>query len=136
MRYTVAIVAILLAGCATDQIAENEPLSAGATRTFIADTSSVAAAVKASLADVGLSLKYEKPRGGAVIIIAERGPTMFGPPRDPGSWGEIVRVMFQPSHSGTIVRILTERAFVMNVTAKDFADDLFTAIGRRLGDFP
>ncbi|HEX5243865.1 MAG TPA: hypothetical protein VFW23_11435 [Tepidisphaeraceae bacterium] len=125
----IVCIALVLAGCATRGSVENEPLSAGATRRFNSTFKSTIDAARASVAEVGLKLKSEKQTDGGTVLMAERGATGW-------SWGEIVRILVQPTSSGTSVRVLTERVFTPNVTATDFAEDLFTRIGQRLGDYP
>jgi hypothetical protein len=122
------VMGLLVGGCQTIHTVENEPLSAGATRNFNSAIDSVAAAAKASVADVGLKLKGEKSIRGGLMLLAERGVTGW-------SWGEVVRVLILSNTANTTVRVVTDRAEMANVTAKDFAEDIFTRIGQRLGEY-
>lgn len=124
--WVVTAFSIWLVGCANSQTVQNEPLSAGATRTFHADYGRVVDAARAAVPEVGLTLKGEKPAENGTMLIAERGVTAW-------SWGEAVRILVLPGPPETTVRVVTDRAYALNVTAKEFADNLFTRIGQRLG---
>ena len=127
--FSLLVLAACGAGCANSQTVQDEPLSAGATRSFKADYQEVVDAARSSARDVGLSMKREAPSENGIMLIAERGVTAW-------SWGEAVRILILPHRPETSVRIVTDRAYALNVTAKDFAEDLFTRIGQRLGEYP
>lgn len=133
MRHLMLAIAMLViascTGCANLSTAENEPLNAGATRLFNGDYDRVLNATRIALADSGLEVNSEKPCSIGTMLLAQRGVTAW-------SWGESVRAIVSPTKAGTAVRILTDRALAFNVTAKDFAENIFTNISIRLGDSP
>jgi hypothetical protein len=137
-RVSIVVVLVVLSilcsistGCSTTRTVRDKPLDLGATHQFHSDYARVLQVTRESIPDVGLAMKDEQAiPGGGVMLLATRGITAW-------SYGEVVRAVVQPGSDSTSVRVLTERAFGMNATAKmDFADDLFTKIGQKLGEHP
>ncbi|MDB5301390.1 MAG: hypothetical protein JWO87_3053 [Phycisphaerales bacterium] len=130
MRIVILLALLLCAGCATVQGVANKPLSDGATHVFSSDLPTTLADTRRAMQDIGLKIMEDKPIEGGHMLVGESGASGW-------SWGEIVRAIVQPAKRGTSVRVVTERALATNVTAKmDYADEIFTKIGQRLGDFP
>lgn len=107
------------------QTVQHAPLDAGTSHTFHASPKLVLKAVRESIPEVGLALKSERTDDTETMFLAERGVTAF-------SWGEEVRIVVHPDASSVNVRIISERAFAPNITAKDFDNDLFTLITNKL----
>jgi hypothetical protein len=125
----IAFLSAFGSGCSTPRAVKSAALATGATRVYIADFDDVMDAVRSSLESLDLRETSEEPTDGGVIAMAQRGITGW-------SWGEIVRVLVKRHGTRTTVRVISEKVYAPNVTAKDFTEDLFTRIGQRLGDFP
>ena len=112
----------LVTACASAGGMRTEPLDAGEAKIYATPLGVVVPAAQQAVRAAGLEVEnVSQPDSVTWMIVAKKGMSLF-------SWGELVRVVVQPSpdSAAVVVRVFTKRRLATNITAKgDWSGAIF-----------
>lgn len=116
-----AVLAAIMAACASTGGMRSQPLDAGETKVYAAPLNTVAPAARQAVLAAGLDVDTVSQQDSLTwMIIGKKGMSFF-------SYGEVVRVVVQQNPEGAVaVRVFTKRRLATNVTARgDWSKPIF-----------
>ena len=116
-----ALLAAIMAACASTGGMRSQPLDAGETKVYAAPLNTVAPAARQAVLAAGLDVDtVSQPDSLTWMIIAKKGKSFF-------SYGEVVRVEVQQTPEGAVAgRVSTNRRVAPIVTARgDWSKPIF-----------
>lgn len=120
---------LLLSGCATVSTVKRSE-GGGVTKRYPYAFDQVFAKLRGSLGEVGLNLveTQQSSDGTRGSVIASKGLSLF-------SYGERVAVFLtKRSEYETEVEVVSKRVLATNILAKDWTQDIFQTLDRRLAE--